>query len=65
MSSAVRRAEKQREWEAEQERQDAERRRVASLTFYERIHESDASSDVKEMLRILADKAGILYEAEQ
>lgn len=62
MSSPQRRAEKRREWEAEQIRQDEERRRVANLSFYDRIKESDASPDVKELLEILADKAGILYE---
>jgi hypothetical protein len=62
MSSSARRAEKAREWEEELRQRDEENRRVASLTVDERIDECDANDSVKDILRILAEKAGIRWE---
>jgi len=55
MSSKERRKEKQLEWERELLNRDEERRRKEALSMYERIEESDASLDVKDILHRLAN----------
>ena len=59
MSSRARRDEKRKEWEVESARLAQERDRRAALTMWERIEESDASADVKEILYLLAEKSGL------
>ena len=59
MSSPHRRAERQAEFEAEQERRRREEVRRAALTMWERIDEAEASSDVKELLHMFAEKLGL------
>lgn len=59
MSSKERRAEKQREWEAQQAAANVERCRKEALTMYERINESDASEDVKDILHRIAQHVGL------
>lgn len=64
MSSQARRNEKRAEWAAEQERNDAERRRVDALSLYDRISAADASEEVKAILLILAELTGAnIYES--
>jgi hypothetical protein len=50
MSSKERRKELKLEWEIEQEALEKEAARKEALTLYERIDESDASDDVKDIL---------------
>lgn len=62
MSSKARRAEMAKEWEEEQRRREEERFRVQNLTIELRIDECKADESVKEILRILAERAGILSD---
>lgn len=59
----TRKAARRREREVEMRVQDEARRREearrAALSMYERISESDASADVKEILHMLAEKVGL------
>lgn len=61
--SAIRRLEKRRAWEAEQEKrlraEAIERERKDALDMYLRIEESDASSDVKDILHRIAVHLGL------
>lgn len=50
-----RRREKRAEWAAEKARMEDERRRKDSLSMYDRIEESDASAEVKDILHRLAN----------
>jgi hypothetical protein len=59
MSSRERKAEKRAEWEAECERQDQERRRVNNLSLSNRIDEADSLHEMKEVLRLICERAGI------
>jgi hypothetical protein len=54
MSGATRKAEKKIEFEKRQEAAYAESHRRADLSMWERIEESDASDDVKDILHRLA-----------
>lgn len=54
MSSKERRAEKQREWEAELIHKRQEQNRKDALSMWERIEEADLSDDLKEILHRLA-----------
>lgn len=57
-----RRREKELAWEKEQAELDAERRRKAALPMYDRIQESDASPDVKDILQRFAAHLGIEFK---
>jgi len=54
MSSPERRREKEKEWEAKQERLAAERCRKDALSMWERIEEAELSDDLKDILHRLA-----------
>lgn len=63
MSSKARRAEKKAEWEAQCSAEEEERRRKDNLAMYWRIDEADCSDDVKDILRRIAEFAGMdLYD---
>lgn len=53
-----RKKERQAEFEAQCEEQRLEFARKDALSMWERIEESDASEDVKDILRRLADHSG-------
>lgn len=57
--STERRKQKAAEWAAEQERMDAERRRRASLSMWERIEEFGGDEEMKSILHELAEKTGL------
>ena len=59
MSSKKRRAANEAEWQRNYEARQLEEARKAALNMWERIEESDASDDVKEILHMLAEKAGL------
>jgi hypothetical protein len=59
MSSPQRRKELQTQRDREYEARWKEEARRASLTISERIDEADATSDVKEILHMLAEKLGL------
>lgn len=59
MSSKQRRAELEAEWEAKQASNERERARREALTMWERIEESDASPDVKDILHRMAEHLGL------
>lgn len=47
------------EWEAKQASNERERARREALTMWERIEESDASPDVKDILHRMAEHLGL------
>jgi hypothetical protein len=59
MSSKARRAEKKAEWEAQCSAEEEERRRVNSLSLYERLAEAETISDMKAIVEIVCERAGI------
>jgi hypothetical protein len=59
MSSSSRKAEKRAEREAWSAREDEERRRINSLPLWERIDEAVADESLKDVLRIICERAGI------
>ena len=59
MSRSERRAERDREWEAEMAAREAERHRKECLCLYERIEEADCNETVKDILRRIAVHAGM------
>jgi hypothetical protein len=59
MSSPARRAEKRKEWEAEQLRREAERNRIENLSLYDRIEEFVSDEQLKSILHALAEKCGL------
>lgn len=59
MSSPQRRAEKKKEWEAEQIALDAERHRKESLSMYARIEEAHLSSDLQDILHRITQHIGL------
>lgn len=61
MSSPTRRKELKKQFELDQEAQRKEDSRKDAFQMRERIAEADASESVKDILRRLADKLGVLY----
>lgn len=61
MSSASRRVEREAQWEAEYLKRCEEEARKESLSMFDRIEESDATADVKDILRRMAEKIGFDY----
>ena len=59
MSSPARRKEKQAQYDRELTDRVVEQARKDSLDMWERIEESDASADVKDILHRLAAKMGM------
>lgn len=59
MSSKARKAEKRAEREAWCAREDEERRRVNNLSLCDRIEEADSLHEMKDVLRIICERAGI------
>jgi predicted CopG family antitoxin len=59
MSSPARRKEKEAAWEVEYAAREAERRRKEDLDIFDRINESDASEDVKDILHRMAAHVGL------
>lgn len=59
MSSTARRREKRIELEKQPAADEIEQRRKNSLTMWERIEESDASTDVKDVLHRMAEFLGL------
>jgi hypothetical protein len=53
------RAERNAQWAREQEAMERERHRKDALIMYDRIEESDASDDVKDILHRIAEQCGL------
>lgn len=64
MSSPARRAELKRQFAQECEAREAEECRVANLNLYDRIEEVQSIDDLKAVLLLICERAGIdPYEA--
>lgn len=59
MSSSARRAEKRREWEAQQEAHVREQARLEARSWWEKIEDAKDFADVREILHGFADRLGL------